>query len=220
MMAEHLNLNQLERKAWKAYHQDGLMDIFLGLLMMAMAASAGMNRLDLSEVAHMGIFIGLEVIAGGIMWAGKHFVTTPRLGRVKFGPKRKKRKLQTTFVLAASVLVGLILFGLLAVPDTSVRGLVRQPFFLPLIWALNCLLVFGAMAYLLEYDRLYIVGVVYGIAIPAAELIGQIWHIDLGPWIFLASGLIILAMGLVVFVRFVQSTPVPERETPDEYRES
>ena len=38
MMAEGLNLNQLERKAWKAYQQDGLMDIFLGLLMMAMAA--------------------------------------------------------------------------------------------------------------------------------------------------------------------------------------
>lgn len=220
MMANRLNLNQLERKAWKAYHQDGLMDIFLGLLMMAMAASAGMDELNLSEAVHMGIFIGLEVLAGAIMWAGKRFVTTPRLGRVKFGPKRKRRKLLTTFVLAGSVLVGLIMFGLLATPDPSVHGLVRQPFFLPLIWALNCLLVFGAMAYLLEYDRLYIVGVVYGIAIPATELIGQIWHVDLGPWIFLAAGLIILAMGLMVFVRFVRTTPIPERESGDEQRES
>jgi len=220
MMAEGLNLNQLERKAWKAYQQDGLMDIFLGLLMMAMAASAGMDRLNLSEAAHMGIFIGLEIVAGAIMWAGKRFVTTPRLGRVKFGPKRKKRKLQTTFVLSASVLVGLILFGLFATSNASISELVHQPFFLPLIWAINCLLVFGAMAYLLEYDRLYIVGVVYGMAIPATELIGQIWHVDLGPWIFLAAGLIILAMGLVVFVRFVRTTPIPDQETSDEQIES
>lgn len=215
MMAEPLNLNQIERKAWKAYHQDGLMDIFLGMLMLAMAASAGMDRLDLSEVAHMGIFIGLEVVAWAIMWAGKHFVTTPRLGRVKFGPKRKKRKLLTTFVLSASVIVGLVMFGLFATTDASVAGFVRQPYFMPLIWALNSLLVFGAMAYLLEYDRLYIVGVVYGIAIPVVELIRQIWHVDAGPWTFLAAGLIILAMGVTVFVRFVQTTPVPDKE--DDY---
>lgn len=212
MMAEPLNLNQIERKAWKAYHQDGLMDIFLGMLMLAMAASAGMDNLDLSEAAHMGIFIGLEVLAGAIMWAGKHFVTTPRLGRVRFGPKRKKRKLLTTFVLAASVIVGLIMLGLFAASDASLAGIVRQPFFLPLIWALNCLLVFGAMAYLLEYDRLYIVGVIYGIAIPVVELIRQIGQVDAGPWVFLAAGLIVLAMGVTVFARFVRTTPVPERE--------
>ena len=98
-MSEKLNLKELERKAWRSFFDDGLWDIYLGLLLALMGVSAFMGRMELSEVTHMGIYIGLLIIIMLLMWAAKRFITVPRIGRVKFGAERQKRRIKRSLVL-------------------------------------------------------------------------------------------------------------------------
>ena len=61
-MTQNINLKALEKKAWRSVFQDGLWDIFLGLLLMAFGLSAWLDRLALSESMRVGIYISAEVV--------------------------------------------------------------------------------------------------------------------------------------------------------------
>ena len=97
-MSEKLNLKELERKAWRSFFDDGLWDIYLGLLLALLGVSAFLDRLELTEAVVMGIYIGLLIVVMLGMWAAKRFITVPRLGRVKFGAERQKRRKKTSLV--------------------------------------------------------------------------------------------------------------------------
>jgi len=48
-MSQTINLKELERKAWRSVFQDGLWDIFLGLLLLAMAIGALLSDIGVPE---------------------------------------------------------------------------------------------------------------------------------------------------------------------------
>ena len=91
-MSRDINLKELERKAWRSVFQDGLWDIYLGLLLMALAIYALLSKTKLPEAQQMVIYIGLMAASMLVLWAGKRFITLPRMGRVKFGPRGKTRR--------------------------------------------------------------------------------------------------------------------------------
>lgn len=208
-MSEKINLRELEGKAWKSVFDDGLWDIYLGSLLALMGVSAFMNSLELSEALHMGIYIGLLVVVMLGMWAAKRFVTVPRIGRVKFGAERKKRRVKTSLVLFASVVFGFILFlvvGGVARGDIS-RALPWDAI-IPAAWALNMLLVFGLMGYYLQFERLYFIGLLYAIVLPLDFILDRMteWHIV--PYMFLCAGSIIVLVGVYHLRRFLRTNPV------------
>ena len=212
-MSEKLNLKELERKAWRSVFDDGLWDIYLGLLLALMGVSAFMDRMDLTEVVHMSIYIGLLIIVMLAMWVAKRFITVPRLGRVKFGAERQKSRKRTSLVLFASVVFGFILFlvvGGIARGDIS-RDL-PWDVLLPAAWALNMLLVFGLGGYFLEFERLYFIGVVYAIVLPLDFLLRNMSEIRLAPYLFVIAGFIIVAVGVKYLRRFLQNYPVIQEE--------
>ena len=96
-----MDLKMLERNAWRSYHQDGLWDIYLGLLLwdLALLLNSSIEWIESDLVRYLAYL----VLIGGaflIFWAGKRFITAPRLGRVKFGPARKRRQLHLALILA------------------------------------------------------------------------------------------------------------------------
>ena len=203
-MTQNIDLKAIEKKAWRSVFQDGLWDIFLGLLLMAFGLSAWLDRLALSESMRMSIYIGAEILAMVVLFAGKRFITVPRMGMVKFGAERQKRRNIVRLLLFISVLVGLAMWFLTSSLMNSEGSVLSGKWFFPLVWMLNMLMVFGLGAYFLEYERLYIIGFLYALAIPLDAVIKSVAKIDLDIYIFLTGGLIILVMGITFLIRFLR----------------
>ena len=214
-MSRDINLKELERKAWRSVFQDGLWDIYLGLLLMALAIYALLSKTKLPEAQQMVIYIGLMALSMLVLWAGKRFITLPRMGRVKFGPRGKTRRRKAAVLLAISVLVGALVF---IVTSLGLEGNLSDglPLHLvvPAAWALNMLVLFGLGAYFLDYDRLYLIGVLYALAVPLLIWLDEFAGIKLGFIALAVPAGIILIVGLVVLVRFLRDYPLPAEETP------
>jgi hypothetical protein len=206
-MSGKINLRELEFKAWRSFFDDGLWDIYLGLLLASMGASRLLDQMDLSEGGRMGIYIGLMVLAMLAFWSGKHFLTVPRLGRVKFGRKRKVRTLKTALVLFASVVIGLVVMLLTSASQRGAAPEVLWRLVVPAIWAINMLVVFGAMGYFLDFSRLYFIGLAYAIALPLDAILHARAGMDIGTLLFLGLGMVIIATGIVYLVRFLRNYP-------------
>ena len=211
-MSQIINLKELERKAWTSYFQDGLWDIYLGLLLLAMAISALLSDVGFSESLGMTILIGLEVLAVLVLWVGKKLITVPRMGRVKFGPKRKAKLSWVMVILFISVLVGAGVFVAALAMRTSRPEWLNGTFVFPAVWMVNAMVVFSLGAYFLDFSRLYLIGVMYALAVPLDIMFRQLTDIDLSFIAFGVPAMVILIVGSVMLVRFLREYPLPAEE--------
>jgi hypothetical protein len=208
-MSQQLSLKEAETKAWRSVFQDGLWDIYLGILLLAMGIGDLLDGLSLSKVGYYAIYFGMIAIGMLTLWAGKRFITLPRLGRVKFGPKGKSRQTKTRLLLFASVSLGLLLWFLAdAVSEGGFGDRVMWDVVFPLGYILNMLLVFGLGAYFLDYPRLYVIAVLYALPVPLQILLRQVTGNSAAFYTFAIPAFFILVMGLVCLVRFMRSYPV------------
>jgi hypothetical protein len=211
-----LNLKEIERRAWRSFFADGLWDIYLGVLLAVMGVYAWLRELGIPATWTMLIYIGLIAAAMGLLWAGKRYVTAPRIGRVKFGPKRRAKIRVVRLILGGSVVLGLALFafalagGFRWLARINLDGGVIVAFF----WVANVFVVFGIGAYFLDYRRLLVIGAMYASAVPVDILIDRLWGVDASPLAFGVPGLLVILMGLAIFARFLRDYPLPE-DTPD-----
>jgi hypothetical protein len=211
-MSLNINLKELERKAWMSYFQDGLWDIYLGLLLLAMAVWALLSDVGFSESWGMALFIGLEVLAMLVLWVGKKVITVPRMGRVKFGPRRKAKLNWVRVVLLLSVLVGAgVLVAGLAMRGNRLEQL-SVAFLFPAAWVVNAVVVFSLGAYFLDFSRLYLIGIMYALPVPLDIVFRKFSDIDLSFLAFGAPAMVILIIGLVMFARFLREYPLPTEE--------
>ena len=211
-MSTKINLKELELKAWTSYFQDGLWDIFLGLLLLAMAVWALLSDVGFSESLGMAIFIGLEVLAMLVLWAGKKIITVPRMGRVKFGPKRKAKLNWVRVVLFISILAGAGVFLVALAMRTNRPEWLNAAFFFPAAWIVNVIVVFSLGAYFLDFNRLYLIGVMYALPVPFDILFRKVADIDLSFIAFGVPAIVILIVGSVMLVRFLRDYPLLPEE--------
>ena len=202
-MSQNIDLKAIERKAFRSVFQDGLWDIYLGIILLSFAVSAWLDKKPINDDLRMASYISVMVLGMVVLYVGKRFITIPRLGRVKFGAERQKKRRAVQLVLFISVLVGLLLWWLSAVYFGGDRE-VPSKWMFPVIWVLNMLMVFGLGAYFFEYERLYLIGFLYALVLPLDVYIKQVTQADLDVYIFLAASLIILVMGVTCLVRFMR----------------
>ncbi len=214
-MSQTIDLKKLERKAWTSYFQDGLWDIYLGLLLPAMAVSDLLSDVGVPKAWYVAIYVTWLVLSMLVMWAGKKFITVPRMGRVKFGPKGKTRAKKAVLVGIISVLVLAVLFVIVrAMRSDPAEGLPMGLIF-SAVYAVHMLVVFSLGAYFLDFNRLYLIGVMYALPVPVDILLDELAGIDLGFIAFAVPATVILLMGLVVLVRFLREYPLPAVEVSD-----
>lgn len=202
-MMEESDLKTLEREAFRKSFEDGLFDVFLGLVLALLAVSGAIDLLDLSDGVSLVVTIALYgSVTGGMIWV-RHRVVRPRLGTFRPGPTRMRRIQATRLVLAASVALGLCVAALPALGPPP-AGISR---WLPFILLANSVIVFGLMAYFLDVPRFLL----YGFLFPA-PLIAIFWW---GPLTLaetlLAFGVpiaIIVGTGLHKLARFLRDYPV------------
>ena len=81
----------------------------------------------------------------------------------------------------------------------------------PVLWFVNAVVVFGAMAYLLDVPRFYAYGIIGGLVMPLMIWPEELWGIEFPAWlIFGAAGIAVIAVGLYKLRRFLHQYPAPQ----------
>ena len=210
-MSERISLKELERKAWRSFFQDGLWDIYLGLLLLGMGSGRLIRYTGLPEESGWSLLpnLAMSIVSMIFLWAGKRFITVPRMGRVKIGQKGKARKRKARMLVTASVLVGVVLFVIAMVARGNPPRRLNLTIVFPAVYVLNMLVIFSLGAYFLDFSRLYLIGVMYALPVPLDIALDEFVGIDIGFAAFAAPAAVILLTGAVLFIRFLRDYPVP-----------
>ena len=208
MQKQSIDLKKLERKVWTSFFEDGIWDIYLGLLLLALAVGTFFTDVGLTEQYSIFGHIGVVILAIFFLWLGKRLITLPRMGTVHFGPKGRARITKAQIILVISCFLGLAAFMLVssAISNVTIRQQTMD-FIFPSFWATTMLVVFGFAAYFLKYRRLFVIGILYAVAVPADKIMRHVLHIDLTVLAIGVPALIILIMGFIVLVRFLKKYP-------------
>ena len=196
MASRQLDLKQLERKAWQSFHQDGLTDVFLGLVLL----SGWVSSLAGSDLLHLVLMFATLVVFA----LGKRFVTVPRMGLVEFGADRKAKNRKVAALLFFVVLLGVALY-IVAVTNIEVLGWRPDRGSLTTLGlSLVILVIFGGIAYWMDFPRMMLLGLAFAAAFAGSRLLDS--HIT-----FLIAGALVLGWGLALLVSFVRQYPLPRR---------
>jgi hypothetical protein len=217
-MSTQLDLKEIERKAFRSTYEDGLWDIYFGLIVICM--SIFIYR-PASGYSPMNIILALLAmfVAYSLFWAAKKYITVPRMGQVRFGDIRKKKKTTMAVFLSFVVLVQLILLGLTTLgwldPEVSVRvnGFLKSRDLMDLTVALiGSLIVVSGMtltAYFSDFPRGYFIAAMMALAVFLMIYLNQ-------PAYPILIGALMIIPGTVLFFRFLKKYPLPGEAGRDE----
>ena len=201
-MTEPLDLKTLEKKIWTSYFQDGLYDILLGCYFL------GIGFLYLFSNLIVYTFFSI----GGIifLYIGKKYIVLPRLGRVRFGQKRKLN-IKRLFIVSLANFAILITFVSLrfipGLPPVRVEGI-----FVPIFFSLLIFIPISLVGFFLQFNRMYIIAGMGGFSIFLTEFLRG-YGIETSITAFITFGImgtIIITWGLIFFIRFIRKYPLRE----------
>jgi len=188
-MSEMIDLRDVERRAWTLYYQDGLWDIFFGLLFLGGGLRALTDNLWFYLLVAAGILVFI---------LGKRWITLPRLGQIQFSAQRKARTAVVRIVALGAMIVTAVIF-ILIVTGSDLSGL-------PLNWLFVIMVpsVFLLMATMMDFTRLYGYAVLVAVFTVLGEFVGN----PAAAWAQIIAGLVPLAVGIVLLARFLRRYPV------------
>lgn len=204
-----VDLERLEREAFRRFYDDGLVDLYIGTMLVMMGIVAVLTS-DTDNLARATLVTAGAALAVTIpmLVVRRHLLRT-RLGAFRPGPERRRRIKGTWLALLVSVIVGVIVFAVVTLTQgDGTADMVES--LLPAVWFLNGVLVFGAGAYFLNVPRFYFHGVMWGIAMPLLIWPDALWGYRIAPWLALGlPGSAIAAVGIYKLVTFLRRYPTP-----------
>jgi hypothetical protein len=217
-MSTQLDLKEIERKAFRSTYEDGLWDIYFGLIVICMSIFIYRPASGYSPTNIILALLAMSV-AYSLFWAAKKYITVPRMGQVRFGDIRKKKKTTMTVFLSFVVLVQLILLGLTTLgwldPEVSARvnGFLKSRDLMDLTVALiGSLIVVSGMtltAYFSDFPRGYFIAAMMALAVFLMIYLNQ-------PAYPILIGTLMIIPGTVLFFRFLKKYPLPGEAGRDE----
>ena len=198
------DLKELERRAYQSTFQDGLWDIYLGLVLIGFG-SMPLLRNIVSESASIIGYSVMLVLAMSMLIVGKRNVTVPRLGYVRFSEERQHKLSRARLLLSGSIVAGLIFFGLIL---GNIVGLVG----FSVILASVILIVFSGLAYFLDYYRLLIYAILCALSLPIGIALENEKLLNDAPTMFILTGGLALVIGIVLLQRFLHDYRLPPED--------
>jgi hypothetical protein len=209
-MSDVLDLKQIERKAFRSTYADGLYDMYTGAVTMAIGVF--MVRPEGGyTVINLILALALLGTAYGLYWAGKRYITLPRLGQVRFGEMRQRKKKTLALILGIAVLVQAALVGLTVFVWLNPQlGLDKYRYMGEynlerlVVASVGSLFVgptMGMMAFFNDFRRGYYIAAMMALAVFLMILFNL-------PVIALVIGVLIALPGLVLFIRFLAQYPL------------
>lgn len=219
-MTEDIDLKKLEKKTVATMFQDGLLDILLGFIFLAtvlLILFYDILPLPLNVIIPEAVCC---TIGFTIFFAGKKYITTPRMGIVKLKAEtrntlRKKMLiiLPISVLITALTLIFTLISFLFSPQPLKLSGLIVPYLFLGM-GLLAITLPLGLTIYLLKFPpRGYIIAVLGGMSIFLAEVLHPFVGSPLNSLLVFGSIVgIIFSLGFVSFVRFLRDYPFPNEE--------
>lgn len=209
-----LDIKSLEKKVYRSFFEDGFWDIFTGMLILGFSISWTRIFFDIFEPLDLMIILIIwNTITFLVYYLGKKFITTPRIGIVKFGEKRKVRQKHLKIFLLVNVLFLVIVFfltffGLLEF--LSIGGSL-----IPLLIGLMTFTIpFTIIAYFLGFNRLYIYSLMGGLSFFISDLIFPIVGSPLDSIIgFGVPGGIMVVTGIIYLKNFLHKYPKADKDS-------
>lgn len=197
-MSKRINLKEIERRAYLSYHQDGVIDLGIGLCLLALGSTL---------VNESSAFASLIWIPIPLLPLLKKHITMPRVGYLRFESRRNPSLKRKVVIAAAGVIViGVAGLGLCAYSGympPELAGLLGNH--LSLIFGLLGAGIFAVKGFWREIDRFYAYSVSTVIAFVAGHLL------DIPPSVsVLALGGLISLMGLGMLIRLLRKYPNPD----------
>jgi hypothetical protein len=206
------DLKSLEKQAFRRFYEDGLFDIFLGFMLATMAVGAVATDATGNEFTGLLIMLVVALVIVVTLMVVRRRLLASRLGEFAPGPARRKRISAVRLALLGSVVIGLLLFAVVAIGDVSVTSL---EVLMPAIWFVNAVVVLGAMAYLLDVPRFYLYGFLFGTVMPVLIWPDVLWDYRIPPLVAMGvPALIVIVIGLFKLTRFLKDFP-PRPVTED-----
>jgi len=207
------DLRALERNAFRKFYDDGVFDIYVGAMLITMGVAAIFADRLANEFQSGLLTLGLALAVTVPLLLWRRHLLRSRLGDFKPGPARRRKIATTRLVLLGSVLFGVVAFIVATIAYRSDADIDMAGLIVPLLWMLNSLIVFGAMAYLLDVPRFYVHAVIIGSAMPLLIWPDMLWDTKVAPWLaFGLPGSIVASIGIHKLVVFLQAYPVLEAE--------
>jgi len=210
-ITEKIDLKEIEKKTWRSTLEDGILDIYFGILVLGLGMGMTLSPVLPNPLDKFipFIFIGIGL---AFFLTAKKFITQPRLGKVKFGYKRKGRKLKTLIVLSINLIILLVLFLIrFTNPEFSLEfpgyldGLILGLLFItaPLCFA----------AYFLQYPRFYLFGLLVGLSFFLSDLFSIFLPVPFDTLIvFSLISAIMIIVGIVFLIKFLRKYPLSKEE--------
>ena len=216
-MSQLFTPKNAERKIFQlAIFQDGIWDMQIGGMIILFSFYPITRRL-LGPGWNAFLILGLLAVWLIICATLKRTVSNPRMGLVKFG-KKQKSKVRT---------MQLIIFGIFLLSTALAISLIMQTFQQPnlgtnvpgwfqnlamdFVFALVIVAIFSLVSVVFKIWRPFIYGLLF-----ASGLIGTaamtVYHGTEFQYPFAIAGGIILAIGLILLLRFVRTYQIPAEE--------
>lgn len=210
-MSQNFDLKAIERKAFRSVHQDGLWDIYIGGLLLALSLMFSIPESGEGELTYIGLALLGVAVAFAFFQLGKKYITVPRMGQVRFGAERQKRKITLGWIMGAYVLVtlGLLLFSLYVWNMTDAGRAPVSPSLERVLVASVAALIAGTSTLVISYFKEFTRG--YYIALLMAVGFFLTLLLDMTTPMIVAGALILIP-GLVVFINFLRQHPLPPQE--------
>ena len=205
-MSKKNSLRAIEKKTYMSYHQDGLLDIFIGIYVLLFGL--GISLMTLTDFSTWFIIPAIfPAIMIPIWISAKKRITMPRIGYVNFGV-RGVNKIMAIFI--GLMVAGLGVFMVFGLGASMGEGwaLTLRDFFISnsmLIIGIGAVSVSSLFGYTMGLKRLY----GYGLLIFVLFFTGHFITIPF-EYILLAIGFIITISGFVLLMQFIRKYPLPQ----------
>lgn len=205
-MTKENSLREIEKKTYMSYHQDGLLDIFIGIYVLLFGIGILLRTMD-----DFSMWFIIPAIFPAIMipiWiSAKKRITMPRIGYVKFGVRGVNKMMAMFLGLMVAGLGAFMVFGLGASVGEG-WALTLRDFFISnsmLIIGIGAVIVSSLFAYTMGLKRLY----GYGLLIFVLFFTGYFIAIPF-EYLLLTIGFVIIISGFVLLMQFIRKYPLPQ----------
>ena len=200
-MILNIKLKELEKNTWKTSYENGLIDIAIGLICIV---SAVCHIFDDIRYFLMPLYL-IPIL---FLMLTKKYITIPRMGLVKFN-KRRKRKSTIFIAVMTSVLIFLVILTIVLKTNYLPEGIAAR-----IIISAIMLLICFANAFFLNFNRLYIYGIVITGAFNLNEYIRENpGFLAEGGYAYLFAAIVILITGSIYLIKFLKKYPLPIKRT-------
>ena len=202
-VTEQNTLREIEKKTYMSYHQDGLLDIVIGLY--ALAFGLGIVADQILDINFAVIYPGIMIAIVLPIWiAAKRKITMPRIGYVNIGTKGSNKIFALFLGLAVAGLGVFFLFTMMTFQNGRPEWIETILFQYGMVWIGLGAAVIGSMfAFTMGLKRLY----GYGLLTLALFVVGYFLAVPF-EYLLLFIGGVVMACGVALLVQFIHKYPL------------